>query len=96
MIVIVIAALAEESLASVWVVVVPLSGMLRSASEVLASDIADVGDLPSIVASSARVIGRVTPFILTTSLSLYARSGWDTRVTKLEVILDRFTQSCLS
>ena len=83
-IVIVIAALAEELLASVWLVVISLSGVSLSAREVLVSDTADADDPASITTSTTRAIRRISLF--TISLSLYALFAWNRRLAKLEVV----------
>jgi len=66
-IVIVIVALAEELLVSVWLVIVSLSGMFLSASEVPVSDTADADDPASIITSITRAIKRISLFTSTTS-----------------------------
>jgi len=65
--VIVIVALAEELLASVWLVVISLSGMLLSTSGV--SDTADAGNYASIITSTTRAIKRISLFISLSSSS---------------------------
>jgi hypothetical protein len=65
-IVIVIEALAEELLASVWLVVISSSGMLLSESETLLSDTTDTGNLASIITSTTRTIKRISLFTTAT------------------------------
>jgi len=76
-IVIVIVALAEELLTSVWMVVISLSGMLVSVKEVSVSDAITTGRLANI---SARAIKRISFF--NSSLSLYAHFVRNRRLSK--------------
>ena len=66
-IVIVIVALAEELLASVWLVVISLSLMLLSVSEEPVSDTADADDPASITTSATRAISKISRFTSTPS-----------------------------
>ena len=59
-------ALAEELLASVWLAVISLLGMLLLVSEVLVSDTTDAGYLASIITSTTRAIKRISLFTFAT------------------------------
>jgi len=61
--VIVIVALAEELLTSVWLVVISLSGMLLSAIEEPVSDTTDADDPASIITNITKAIKRISLFI---------------------------------
>jgi len=71
--VIVIVALAEELLASVWLVAISLSGLVLSASDV--SDTADGDDPASITISTTRANKRINLFTSTHPVSLFPSAG---------------------
>jgi len=81
--VIIIEALAEELLASVWLVVISLSGMLLSVDEALVSDAADIDKPASVTTSATRAIKRTSLF--TVSMPLYAHFAQNRRLPKLKV-----------
>jgi hypothetical protein len=68
--VIVIVALAEELLASVWLVVISLSGTLLSESEMLVSSVADARKLANIITSITKTSKRISRFTFTPLIQL--------------------------